>query len=146
MPSKLVEGVVYGHLFIFSPPTRASQFSEQTAIDDRPKPMPSSLNYPTQGREGSKYLEKLMTSFIDGPSNDYGQYFHGHQSLKQNLLPETTCGASSHATQVCTECYLNYEVSGHIKVSLQGSLFTTSKMDRQLFCQKVCQRTNENKQ
>ena len=46
MPSKPVEGVVFGRLFTFLPPTRASQFSEQTAIDDRPKPTPSPLNYP----------------------------------------------------------------------------------------------------
>ena len=35
IPSKPVEGVVYGRLFTFSPPTRASQFSEQTTIDNR---------------------------------------------------------------------------------------------------------------
>ena len=46
MPSELVEGVVFGRLFTFLPPTRASQFSEQMAIDDRPEPMPSPLNYP----------------------------------------------------------------------------------------------------
>ena len=33
----------FGRLFTFLPPTRASQFSEEMAIDDRPKPMPSPL-------------------------------------------------------------------------------------------------------
>ena len=46
MPSEPVEDVVFGRLFTFLPPTRASQFSEQTAIDDRSEPMPSPLNYP----------------------------------------------------------------------------------------------------
>ena len=45
-PRKLVEGIVFGRLFTFSPPTRASQLLEQMAIDGRPKPMPSPLNYP----------------------------------------------------------------------------------------------------
>ena len=42
MSSEPVEGVVYGHLFTFLPPTRASQFSEEMAIDNRPT---SPLNY-----------------------------------------------------------------------------------------------------
>ena len=50
MPRKPVVGVIFGRLFTFSPPTRASQLSEQTAIDDRPKPMPSPLNYPAYSR------------------------------------------------------------------------------------------------
>ena len=41
-----VEGVVFGRLFTFLPPTRGSQLLEQTAIDNRPKPMSSPLNYP----------------------------------------------------------------------------------------------------
>ena len=102
------------------------------------------------------YLEKLMTSFIDGPSNDYGQYFHGHPSLKQNLLPETTCGASSHATQVCTECYLNCEVSGHIKAlsimldtltppnSAKWELMYSQNLPRKLGCHRaICWKAEE---
>ena len=46
MPLEPVEGVVFGHLFTFLPPMRASQFSEQTAIDDRPELMPSPINCP----------------------------------------------------------------------------------------------------
>jgi len=46
MPSEPVEGVIYGCLYTFLPPTRASQFLEQTTVDDRPAPMPSPLNYP----------------------------------------------------------------------------------------------------
>ena len=46
MPSEPEEGVVYGHLFTFSPPTRVSQFSQKLTIDNRPEPMPSPLNYP----------------------------------------------------------------------------------------------------
>jgi len=45
MPSEPVEGVIYGCLYTFLPPTRASQFLEQTTVDDRPTPMPSPLNY-----------------------------------------------------------------------------------------------------
>ena len=46
MPWEQVEGAVFSRLFTFSPPKRASQFSDQTAIDDRPGTMPSPLNYP----------------------------------------------------------------------------------------------------
>ena len=53
MPLELVEVVVFGRLFKFLPPMRVSQFSEQIAIDDRPKPMPSLLNYPAWSSEAS---------------------------------------------------------------------------------------------
>ena len=43
MLSEPVEDVVFGRLFTFLPPTRVSQLRP---IDDRPKPRPSSLNYP----------------------------------------------------------------------------------------------------
>ena len=46
MPSKLVVDVVLVHLFTFLIPIRVSQFSEKTDIDNRPKPMPSPLDYP----------------------------------------------------------------------------------------------------
>ena len=41
MPSEPVEGVVFGRLFTFSPPTRASQLRP---IDDRPVSVASPLN------------------------------------------------------------------------------------------------------
>ena len=62
MPSEPVEGVIYGRLLTFLPPMRASQFSEKTAIDDRPKLMPSSLDYPAYlgpPLENIKNVEKL---------------------------------------------------------------------------------------
>ena len=45
MPSEPVEGVIFGRLFTILPPTRASQFSKHTVIDDRPEPMLSPLNH-----------------------------------------------------------------------------------------------------
>ena len=56
MPTKPVEDVVLGCLFTFSPPTRVSQFSKQTAKDNRANPMPSLLNY-------SAYLDLLHGQF-----------------------------------------------------------------------------------
>ena len=53
MPQK---GVVYDRLFTFSPPTREFQLSEQTAIDDRPEPMPSPLNYPAYSPPLRKHI------------------------------------------------------------------------------------------
>ena len=66
MPRKPVVGVVYGHLFTFLPPTRAFLLLEQTAIDGRPKPMPSPLNYPAN-LDNSSAIVNIVGGF-DGIS------------------------------------------------------------------------------
>ena len=47
MPSEPVDGDVFGRLLTFLPPTRVSQFAEETAVDDKPNPMPSPLKLPS---------------------------------------------------------------------------------------------------
>ena len=56
MPRKPVVGAFFGRLFTFLPPTWASQLSEQTAIDYRPEPMTSSLNYPAYSPPLRKHI------------------------------------------------------------------------------------------
>ena len=56
-----IEGVVFIRLFTFSPPTRSSQISEQKAIDDGPKPMPSLLNYPPKRATDHREYHKIKS-------------------------------------------------------------------------------------
>ena len=57
MPSEPEEGVVFGRLFTFSPPTRASQLRP---IDDRPVSVASPLNNITLGQKTLIYSDSFF--------------------------------------------------------------------------------------
>ena len=88
MPSKPVEGVIYGHLFTFLPPTRASQFLEQTAIVDKPKSMLSLLITELSSRWG--FLTSLkIWKVSENPKSSICRTVQPSISLESRKSPST---------------------------------------------------------